>query len=266
MSAPLLAAESIDRRHGERTVLENVSLRVDACSRIGLVGPNGSGKSTLLRILAGLEPPDAGSVRARGTVGYLSPAPDPALTGREAILGAVGLTAAAAELDRWAGRLQQGDLNALGPHAAALERWLMLGGSDADVRLAVVARELGLEPGLLRRPVGALSGGQAARVGLAATALARHDVVLLDEPTNHLDADGLARLRGLLSARAGGWSSSLTTVNSWLTSVRRSWRSTVIRAMRSRTTAAMSATSGSAMRPVLGCAPSMSRRSPGESS
>jgi len=204
MSAPLLVAQNIHRRYRDRIVLDSVRLRIDAGSRIGLIGPNGSGKTTLLRILAGSDRPDAGSVRALATISYLGAPQDSSLTGREAILGAVGLTAATARLDRWAQRLQHGDLDAITPHAAALERWLALGGADAEGRLAAVATELGLRSDLLTRPVGSLSGGQAARVGLAAIALARHDVVLLDEPTNHLDADGLVRLRKLLDARAGG--------------------------------------------------------------
>jgi len=173
MSTTLLVAENIHRSYGDRAVLENVPLHVDADSRIGLVGPNGSCKTTLLRILAGLERPDTGSVRAAETVGYLSATPDSAGTGREAILAAVGLTAASAERDRWAARLQTGDLDAIAPHARALERWLALGGPDAEGRLAAVAEHLGLGPELLTRPVAALSGGQAARVRLAAIAIAR---------------------------------------------------------------------------------------------
>src|SRR3954466_1600404 len=61
----------IVRHHGARTILDSVDVRVDAGSRLALIGPNGSGKSTLLRILAGLERPDAGTVRTYGTVGYL---------------------------------------------------------------------------------------------------------------------------------------------------------------------------------------------------
>jgi ATPase subunit of ABC transporter with duplicated ATPase domains len=204
MSATLLVAEGVHRRYGERTVLENVTLRVDAGSRIGLVGPNGSGKTTLLRILAGLERPDAGSVRALGTVGYLTATPDPNITGREAILDAIGVAAVTRELDHWTGRLKDGELEAISRHAEALDRWLALGGADVEARLSAAAAELGLGPSLVSRPMGGLSGGQAARAGLAAIALGRHDVVLLDEPTNHLDAEGLARLSELLAARTGG--------------------------------------------------------------
>jgi ATPase subunit of ABC transporter with duplicated ATPase domains len=101
-------------------------------------------------------------------------------------------------------RLVAGDLRAVAPHAAALERWLALGGADAEARLAAAADELGLASGLLDRPLQGLSGGQAARAGLAALRAARFDVVLLDEPTNHLDDDGLQRLAALLRGRAGG--------------------------------------------------------------
>ncbi len=204
MPATLLVADEVDRRHGDRVLLDGVDLRIGADSRIGLVGPNGSGKTTLLRILAGCEDLDGGSVHAHGTVGLLNQVPDSKLTGRDAILGAIGVVEAAAQLERWAARLAAGELDAIDPHAAALERWLALGGADAEARLAIVASNMGIDERLLGRPLGTMSGGQAARAGLAAIALARHDVILLDEPTNHLDRDGLAKLRAMLEARAGG--------------------------------------------------------------
>ncbi|MGZ6642981.1 MAG: ATP-binding cassette domain-containing protein, partial [Solirubrobacteraceae bacterium] len=206
MSSTLLHARQISRHHGTRAVLHHVDLRVDTGSRIGLVGPNGSGKSTLLRVLAGDEAPDEGTVARHGTVGHL-----PQLAGlsdrrtvREVVLDQVGVTGAARELDRQAARLAAADLGAMEPHADALERWLALGGDDAEARLGAAVSELGLGDALLDRPLATLSGGQAARAGLAALRVARFDVVLLDEPTNHLDADGLRRLRALLAARAGG--------------------------------------------------------------
>ncbi len=209
MPSTLLDARRITRHHGTRTVLDAVDLRVDAGSRIGLIGPNGSGKSTLLRILAGLERPDGGTVRAHGTVGYLPQlategATPGGATVRATILERIGVAAAARRVDELALVLGAGDLAALEPHAAALDRWLALGGDDAEARLGAAAAELGLGADLLDRPLASLSGGQAARAGLAALRTARFDVVLLDEPTNHLDDDGLARLAALLRERAGG--------------------------------------------------------------
>ena len=207
MSSALLDARRIVRRHGERTVLAGVDLRVDAGSRIALVGPNGSGKSTLLRIVAGLEQPDGGTVKHSGTIGYLpqmAGAEEEQATVRETILERIGVAAATRELERQTARLDAGDLDAIDAHADALVTWVTLGGSDADARLSAAAAELGLAPELLDRPLSTLSGGQAARAGLAALRTSRFDVVLLDEPTNHLDADGLDRLRQLLAEREGG--------------------------------------------------------------
>jgi ATPase subunit of ABC transporter with duplicated ATPase domains len=207
MSAALLIASSIIKNHGARTLLDAIDVRVDAGTRLAIVGPNGSGKSTLLRILAGLESPDGGDVRRLGSVGYLPQLADGdrgRATVRETILAAVGVTSAARELDRLQARLEGGDLDAVEPHAAALERWLDLGGADAEARLNVAAEELGLSDEFFDRRLATLSGGQAARAGLAALTVARFDVVLLDEPTNHLDVDGLDRLAALLDERDGG--------------------------------------------------------------
>ncbi|MDX6700558.1 MAG: hypothetical protein QOF26_784 [Baekduia sp.] len=209
MPSTLLDAHRITRHHGARTVLQDVDVRVDAGTRLALIGPNGSGKSTLLRALAGIEPLDGGTVVRHGTVGYLPQLADeapggPAATVRATILERIGVAGAARAVDVLEARLVAGDLGAVAPHTAALERWLALGGADAEARLAAAADELGLAPGQLDRPLQALSGGQAARAGLAALRAARFDVVLLDEPTNHLDDDGLQRLAALLRGRAGG--------------------------------------------------------------
>src|SRR4051794_1525448 len=211
MPSTLLDAQSITRHHGARTVLQGVGLRVDAGTRLALIGPNGSGKSTLLRALAGLEPLDGGVVRRFGTVGYLRQLADEDAAGptgrrsvRDTIMERIGVSAAARAVARHEARLTAGDLDAVSPHAAALERWMALGGADAEARVAQAADELGLPAALLDRPLATLSGGQAARAGLAVLRAARFDVVALDEPTNHLDDDGLERLTRLLDARSGG--------------------------------------------------------------
>jgi ATPase subunit of ABC transporter with duplicated ATPase domains len=185
-------------------VLEDVDLQVHGGDRIALVGRNGSGKSTLLRILAGEEVADGGTVARHGSVAYLPQLiATPSLSAGEAILERIGVASATRELDRQSQALEGGDLDAIDAHAAALDRWLTLGGEDADARLAGAATELGLAPTLLDRPLSHLSGGQASRAGLAAVRVARCDALLLDEPTNHLDADGLARLRTLLDEHTG---------------------------------------------------------------
>jgi ATPase subunit of ABC transporter with duplicated ATPase domains len=203
----LLDARGITLEFGSRTVLDGVDLRVGAGSRIGLIGPNGSGKSSLLRVLAGRLPPTRGAVTATGAVGYLPQLADASqveATVRALVLERIGVAGAERALDAAGAALAAGDLAAVEPHAAALERWLALGGDDAAARLGAAAAAVGLDPALLDRPLRTLSGGQAARAGLAALQIARHDVLLLDEPTNHLDADGLERLATILRGRAGG--------------------------------------------------------------
>ncbi|HVX34142.1 MAG TPA: ATP-binding cassette domain-containing protein [Solirubrobacterales bacterium] len=185
-------------------MFEGVGLQVRDGDRIALVGRNGSGKSTLLSILAGEEAADAGSMARHGSVAYLPQlVATPSLSAREAILARIGVAAAAREVDLHLMALEGGDLDAIDAHAAALDRWLALGGEDAEARLSAAASELGLAPELLDRPLSTLSGGQAARAGLAAVRVARCDALLLDEPTNHLDADGLAHLRTLLAEHTG---------------------------------------------------------------
>jgi ATPase subunit of ABC transporter with duplicated ATPase domains len=92
-------------------------------------------------------------------------------------------------------------------YSAALDHWLATGAADLDERLPAVLADLGLDSDVVRpesTPMTSLSGGQAARVGLAALVLSRFDIVLLDEPTNDLDLDGLARLEHFVQDLRGG--------------------------------------------------------------
>jgi ATPase subunit of ABC transporter with duplicated ATPase domains len=205
----MLAASNIVKHHGPRPVLTGVTLVVPPGARVGLVGPNGVGKSTLLRVLAGLEVPDAGVVRRSGTVGYLAQEPD--RRRGETLLGSLerrtGVAAAAGELETLAAGLAdatRGRLQAVeDAYAAALERFLMLGGGDLEARAREVCAQLGLPADRLDLPLNALSGGEAARGALAAILLSRFDTLLLDEPTNDLDFDGLERLERFVQELPG---------------------------------------------------------------
>ena len=196
MSATIMAS-GVGAGHGDRELFSGADLVVAPGDVVGLVGPNGAGKSTLLRILAGRRSPDAGRVEVSprtAHLGFLAQVPERDSRSIRELLGErTGVTPAAEAMESAAHELGGTDPSAADRYAEALEAWLALGGADLDERLEIVSDQLGLRVDL-DRPVASLSGGQAARVGLAALLLSRYDGYLLDEPTNDLDAAGLALL------------------------------------------------------------------------
>ncbi|AXY50845.1 ABC-F family ATP-binding cassette domain-containing protein [Rhodococcus ruber] len=191
-----LRISGLSASRGERTLFTDLNLTVAPGDVIGLVGANGAGKSTLLATLAGVGTADVTGTVAFGppdaTVGYL--AQEPERVPGETILGFLGrrtgVTAAEHAMNAAAEALGSTDVDDYTP---ALERWLALGGADLAERAEKVVADLGLDVGL-DAPMTGLSGGQAARAGLAALLLSRYDVLLLDEPTNDLDLAGLDQL------------------------------------------------------------------------
>lgn len=215
MSATLVA-QGLAGGYGHRALFDSVDLTVAAGDVVGLVGANGAGKSTLLRLLAGVDEPQAGTVAlapADGFVGWL-PQEHERVVGESVvdyIARRTGCTAATKDMDAAAAVLGDPTLAAPGTdpadvYSTALERWLASGAADLDERLPVVLADLGLALG--EEPADtmmtALSGGQAARVGLAALLLSRFDIALLDEPTNDLDLDGIERLETFVRGLRGG--------------------------------------------------------------
>jgi ATPase subunit of ABC transporter with duplicated ATPase domains len=209
-TAATLTARGLRYQRSGEPVLDGVSLTVGPQTCLGVVGPNGVGKSTLLQLLAGLlEPADGGVVRVdppTATVGYLSQEHehDARETVRDALYRRTGAAAAEAEMTRAAAALGEARPGAEDDYARALARYESLGAADFEARLAGVLDQVGLPAEMAARSSGALSGGQEARVALAAILLARFDITLLDEPTNDLDFDGLARLEGMVTRRRGG--------------------------------------------------------------
>ncbi len=208
MSATLVAADVTVVR-GPTLVLSDVSLTVAPRSRIGVVGPNGVGKSTLLAALSGALEPEQGSITLSprtATVGLLPQEPDrgPDETLTAFLERRTGVADAQIALDAATLALTESAPGSDDLYAAALERWLDLGGADLDVRAEQVCVDLGLPLDLLNAPTVSLSGGQAARASLASVLLSRYDVLLLDEPTNDLDFAGLERLERFVLGLAAG--------------------------------------------------------------
>ncbi|WP_087886579.1 ABC-F family ATP-binding cassette domain-containing protein [Streptomyces alboflavus] len=203
-----LVAKDLGAGHGDRTLFEGLDLVVAPGDVIGLVGANGAGKSTLLRLLAGLDTPESGRVGLSpptASVGHLPQEPDrrPGETVQAFLARRTGVTAAQTAMDEATELLVAGAPGADDAYANSLERWLALGGADLDERAEEVTDSLGLGV-RLDQPMTALSGGQAARAGLASLLLSRYDVFLLDEPTNDLDLAGLDRLESFVQGLRAG--------------------------------------------------------------
>jgi ATPase subunit of ABC transporter with duplicated ATPase domains len=203
-----LVARGLAAGHGARVLFSGLDLVVAPGDVVGLVGVNGAGKSTLLKTLSGELPAESGTVVVSppsATLGYLPQEHErrPGETVLAALGRRTGVTAAHAAMDAATEELTAGVDGADHRYGDALEHWLALGGADLEERAEEVVAEVA--PGVaLDALMSGLSGGQAARVGLAALLLSRYDVLLLDEPTNDLDLAGLDQLeRFVEGARAG---------------------------------------------------------------
>jgi ATPase subunit of ABC transporter with duplicated ATPase domains len=212
-----LVAKNLAGGFAHRTLFEGLDLTVAPGDVVGVVGVNGAGKSTLLRILAGDVEPLDGTVSlapADAFVGWL-PQEHQRVPG-ETVAGYIarrtGCAAATQAMEAAAVVLADPGTAATGDdpadaYSATLDHWLASGAADLDERLPAVLADLGLDSAAIRPEstlMTALSGGQAARVGLAALVVSRFDIVLLDEPTNDLDLDGLARLEDFVRDLRGG--------------------------------------------------------------
>jgi ATPase subunit of ABC transporter with duplicated ATPase domains len=207
----MITAHQLEVRAGARLLMENVSFRVAAGDKVGLVGRNGAGKTTLTRILAGEGLPASGKVTTSGSVGYLPQDPrtgELEVLAKDRILSARGLDDVVRRL-----REAEADMSSDDPgrREKGMRRWERAdaelhagGGYAAEAEAAQISSSLGIEDRILKQPLRTLSGGQRRRVELARILFSGAETLLLDEPTNHLDADSIVWLRDFLRSHKGG--------------------------------------------------------------
>ena len=210
----LVRLSRVTKRYGDRLLLRDVSFRLGAGERVGLIGRNGAGKTTLLRLILGEEEPTEGSVDLNGgvSVGYFSQSFN--LNGTASVqetleglfadiraiedeLDGIGLKLETAtdadELERLLDRQEH-----------LLEEMTRREGWDYPRHIDTVLTKLGFNSLHRSLPIDELSGGWRNRAALARLLLERPDVLLLDEPTNFLDVAGVAWLEEWLRSFRGG--------------------------------------------------------------
>jgi ATP-binding cassette ChvD family protein len=197
----------VRKAHGDKVILDEVTLAFLPGAKIGVVGPNGTGKSTLLRMMAGVEQPSNGDARLMPgfTVGILEQ--EPALDDSTTVLGNVqeGVAETRALLDRYNQIAEQmatdysdellAEMGSLQEQLDHKNAW------DLDSQLEQAMDALRCPPP--DAEVSVLSGGERRRVALCRLLLAQPDLLLLDEPTNHLDAESVGWLEQHLEKYPG---------------------------------------------------------------
>lgn len=196
----ILSAENISKSFSDSKLFDELNFGLSQGDKIALVGINGTGKSTLLKILAGLIPPDSGSVSLRKgiSVSYLEQAPifDDQHTVWTAIFDADNevLRAIKSYEDCLENAGDKPD-----EFQAALEQMDALNAWDYEVKVKEILSKL--KVGDTSQLVNKLSGGQRKRVALAKLLLSEPDLLILDEPTNHLDLDTVEWLENRLASQ-----------------------------------------------------------------
>ncbi len=209
MAEYVFTLRNVRKAHGDKVVLDNVTLSFLHGAKIGIVGPNGTGKSTLLKIMAGLEHANNGDaiLDPGATVGMLQQ--EPPLTEGKTVLENV--QEAAAETYAKMARLNElyeamgdadADIDKLSQEAGDLQTELDSGSAwDLESRLDQAMDALRCPPA--DAIVDTLSGGERRRVALCKLLLQQPSLLLLDEPTNHLDAESVQWLEGHLANYPG---------------------------------------------------------------
>ncbi|MFF7634275.1 energy-dependent translational throttle protein EttA [Kitasatospora sp. NPDC008050] len=207
MAEYIYTMRKVRKAHGDKVILDDVTLSFLPGAKIGVVGPNGAGKSTVLKMMAGLEQPSNGDafLSPGFTVGMLLQ--EPPLDESKTVLENVqdGVKEVKGKLDRFneIAELMATDYSdALLDEMGKLQEELDHANAwDLEAQLEQAMDALGCPPG--DWPVTSLSGGERRRVALCKLLLEAPDLLLLDEPTNHLDAESVNWLEQHLAKYAG---------------------------------------------------------------
>jgi ATP-binding cassette ChvD family protein len=199
----------VRKAHGDKVILDDVTLSFLPGAKIGVVGPNGAGKSSVLKIMAGLDQPSNGDVMlaAGATVGLLQQEPplDESKTVRENVEEAVAeIRAALVRFEEVSAAMGEPDADfdsLLAEQGELMEKIEHAEGWELDSRIEQAMDALRCPPG--DEPVTHLSGGERRRVALCKLLLEAPDLLLLDEPTNHLDAESVQWLEQHLAKYPG---------------------------------------------------------------
>ncbi|MBN1968238.1 MAG: energy-dependent translational throttle protein EttA [Candidatus Delongbacteria bacterium] len=201
----------VEKKHGTKQILKDISLSYFYGAKIGVIGLNGSGKSSLLKILAGVDPNFNGQtyVVPGYTIGYLEQEPlvDSNKTVREVVEEGVSSTMQLMKefneiSERFAEEMTDDEMNSLMEKQSILQDKLDAADAwDIDSKLEMAMDALRCPPA--ETNVSVLSGGEKRRVALCRLLLSKPDILLLDEPTNHLDAETVAWLEMHLQTYAG---------------------------------------------------------------
>ncbi|WP_076464681.1 energy-dependent translational throttle protein EttA [Actinomyces mediterranea] len=197
------------KAHGDKVILDDVSMSFFPGAKIGMVGPNGAGKSSILKIMAGLDEPSNGEARLTPgyTVGILEQEPmlDESLTVIENVrLGAAEIFSKLARFNEISEEMANpdADFDSLMDEMGTLQDALDAANAwDIDSQLEQAMDALRCPPA--DQSVSVLSGGERRRVALCRLLIEAPDLLLLDEPTNHLDAESVLWLEKHLSTYPG---------------------------------------------------------------
>ena len=207
----ILTLKEIEKSYGEHTVLADISAKIEAGDRIGLIGINGAGKSTLLNVIAGILPADGGEVilGKEVRVGYLRQN-TPLSSGKtireemhSVFADTLAIEQQMEECRRQLADSEGEDPALLGRLQSLSARFEAADGYNIDVRISQVLTGLGFSAEWWDRVVDHLSGGERVRLSLGKLLLSAPELLMLDEPTNHLDFATLSFLEGFLADYKG---------------------------------------------------------------